>query len=478
MKKRIFTAAGFAALAGLAAFGLASCGEKEWKVPTPKDWKEPTIPTYSASATDGGSVVNIRVWNDEFVNRFKDYYPGAVETKAGEEFEIKDPADQTKKLKVVFQTTANQNNAYQIALDEALDKQATAAADQKVDMFLLEADYALKYVNTNNTVAVDDIGITTTDTAQMYKYTKDIATSNGKLKALSWQATPGLFAYRADIAKEVLGTDDPTEVQKALANWTKFDETAKKMKEKNYCMLSGYDDAYRVFSNTISKPLVDKATGIINIDPQLEKWIDQTKEYTDKGYNNKTSLWDPAWSKQQTIEGNTFGFFYSTWGVNFTLADNAKIEKDGKSLVGQYRVCEGPASYFWGGTWLACANGSDNKTAVADIMKKLTCDKAIAKKITEDTLDYTNNKEAMNELAQSTTFGPEKCKLLGGQNHIKLFAAAADKIVMDKTTIWDQGFNENIQSAFKDFFEGKVSRNTAYWNFYKKLSTTYTEFEY
>ncbi len=222
---------------------LSSFSKQLWKAPTPKDWKEPTVPAYIASAYDGGSVVNIRVWNDEFVSRFKDYYPGAVEKKAGEEFEITDPTDATKKLKVVFQTTAKQNNAYQIALDEALDKQATAAADQKVDMFLLEADYALKYVNTNNTVAVTDIGLTDADTAQMYQYTKDIATSNGKLKAVSWQATPGLFAYRADIAKAVLGTDDPTEVQKALSDWTKFDETAKKMKDNGYCMLSGYADA-------------------------------------------------------------------------------------------------------------------------------------------------------------------------------------------------------------------------------------------
>ncbi len=473
MKKRIFTAAGFAALAGLAAFGLASCGEKEWKVPTPKDWKEPTVPAYNASATDGGSVVNIRVWNDEFINRFKKYYPGAVETKAGEEFTMPNPSG-TGTLKVVFQTTANQNNAYQIALDEALDRQATAAADQKIDMFLLEADYALKYVNTNNTVAVDDIGITTADTAEMYQYTKDIATSNGKLKALSWQATPGLFAYRTDIAEAVLGTSDPDQVQAKLADWEKFDAVAAQMKAKNYAMLSGYDDSYRVFSNNISKPLVDKATGIINIDPQLEKWIDQTKEYTDKGYNNKTSLWDASWTKQQTVEGNTFGFFYSTWGINFTLKGNAETKVDGKDLVGKYKVCTGPASYYWGGTWLACANGSDNKSAVADIMRKLTCDGSIARAITLGEEDYTNNKAAMNALANDPTY---KSAFLN-QNHIALFTKAAEKIKMDKTTIWDQGFNENIQSAFKDFFEGKVSRNTAYWNFYKKLSTTYTEFEY
>lgn len=36
------------------------------------------------------------------------------------------------------------------------------------------------------------------------------------------QATPGLFAYRRSIAKDVLGTDDPEQVQAAVADWDKF----------------------------------------------------------------------------------------------------------------------------------------------------------------------------------------------------------------------------------------------------------------
>ena len=471
MKKKILTAAGLAAMSGLALVGLASCNNSLF--PEPQNWKEPTIPAYNATCSDGGSVVNIRVWNEEFINRFKTYYPGAVEVKNLEEYTIPNP-NGSGTLTVKFQTTPNQNNAYQIALDNALDQQASASADNKIDIFLLEADYALKYVNTNNTVAVDDLGITANDTAQMYQYTKDIATSNGKLKALSWQATPGLFAYRTDIAEDVLGTSDPVEVQKKLADWDKFNAVAAQMKAKNYCMLAGYDDAYRVFSNNISAALVDSKTGKINMDPAIEKWINQTKEYSEKGYNNKASLWDATWSKQQTVEGNTFGFFYSTWGINFTLKGNAESTVDGKNLVGKYRVIEGPASYFWGGTWIAAANGTDNKSAVADIMRKLTCDKDIAKAITLGEEDYTNNKEAMNELANDPNYGSE---FLGGQNHIKLFATAADKIKMDKTTIWDQGFNENIQSAMKDYFEGKCTKDEAYKTFFKKFSTLYPEFE-
>ncbi|MCR5231778.1 MAG: ABC transporter substrate-binding protein [Acholeplasmatales bacterium] len=465
MKKRILRGAALVALGGLAVAGLASCGEEAtggYEFPTPTNWVAPTTPTYSGNATDGGSVVNIRVWNDEFIGLFKKYYPNVVEVKANEEYTVDG-------LTVKFNMVSNQENAYQNALDAALDKQATAAADDKIDMFLMEADYALKYVNSNASLDVKDLGLTDDDTKDMYQYTKDVATSNGRLKGVSWQATPGLFAYRADIAKEVLGTDDPTEVQKKLSNWDKFDAVAADMKAKGYTMLSGFDDSYRTFSNNVSKPLVDAKTGTLNLDAQIDRWIKQTKEYTEKGYNKKTSLWDAAWQKEQSAEGKTFGFFYSTWGINFTLKGNA-----GKELFGKYRVCEGPASYFWGGTWLAAANGTDNKSFVAKLMKTLTCDATVAETITRETEDYTNNKTAMNKLANDSTYGSE---FLGGQNHVALFAAAAPKIKMDKITIWDQGFNENIQGAFKDYFNGNATYDEAKKAFYNKFVKVYPEFE-
>ena len=43
-------------------------------------------------------------------------------------------------------------------------------------------------------------------------------------RGTTWQATPGLFAYRRSIAKDVLGTDDPAEVQTYLSDWDKFND--------------------------------------------------------------------------------------------------------------------------------------------------------------------------------------------------------------------------------------------------------------
>lgn len=408
-----------------------------------------------APAAAGGSekVLRIYCWNTEFQDRFNAY------------FKDKLPAD----VSVDWVITPNDDNAYQNKLDTDLKNQASTA--DKIDIFLIEADYALKYVNSEYTLDVrSDVGLTDGDLKDQYKYTQEIATdSNGKLKAVTWQATPGLLAYRRSIAKDVLGTDDPVEVQKQVSDWDKFNAVAVKMHDKGYKMLSGYEDSYRTFSNNVSAPWVDE-TDTIRIDPNIMKWVEQTKEYTEKGYNNKTKLWAPEWHADQGPAGKVFGFFYSTWGINFTLLGNSLAKplaeggkkEVGNGIFGDYAVCEGPQNYYWGGSWICAATGTDNVDIVRDLMKTLTCDAATMKKITEDTEDYTNNQTAMNEIANSDY----KSAFLGGQNHIALFAKAAPNIDMSKISPYDQGLNEAFYKSFDDFYDGSVTEEEALDNFY------------
>ncbi len=412
-----------------------------------------------------GKTLNIAVWNEEFKNYFDKY--------------IK--AKMPEGVTVNFKITENKDNAYQNKLDEDLPKNEAASADDKIDMFLFEADYALKYVNSEYTLDVKSLGLTDEDLSGMYQYTKDVATTQDGskvLKGVSWQATPGLYAYRRSIAKDVLGTDDPAKVQEALADWTKFDEVAAKAADKGYKMLSGYDDAYRTFSNNVSAPWVNDNKEII-VDANIMKWVDQTKTYTDKGYNNKTSLWSDAWAADQGPDGKVFGFFYSTWGINFTLAGNslAVKEKDGGKLevgnggYGDWAVCYGPQAYFWGGTFMAAAKGTDNAALVGDVLKAFCCDKDFGVQFTKDTQDYYNNEAAMKELASSDF----KSDFLGGQNHIALFVETAPKIDMSKISAYDQGLNETFQAKFKEYFDGTVDKDTALKNFYEAAIVKYPE---
>ena len=104
---------------------------------------EATEEAEASPAADGAAVVNIYCWNNEFPNRMMDHYPG---------FEANDPADSTKGGKIGdtvinFVVTDNKDNMYQNKLDEALGAQETAADNDKVDIFLIEADYAMKYTD-------------------------------------------------------------------------------------------------------------------------------------------------------------------------------------------------------------------------------------------------------------------------------------------------------------------------------------------
>ena len=171
----------------------------------------------SSTASDApaaqGKVLNIWCWNDEFQGRFNNYYPEVASI-------AEDKSTTTLKDGTVVKWTinANENNNYQNKLDEALLNQDSAADDDKIDIFLIEADYALKYVDSDYVLDVKkDIGLTDSDLAGQYQYTKDIVSVDGSQRGTTWQATPGLFAYRRSIAKDVLGTDDPAEVQTYLS---------------------------------------------------------------------------------------------------------------------------------------------------------------------------------------------------------------------------------------------------------------------
>ena len=459
MKKNVKTIMALL-LAFAMVFSMAACGNKGGSEEGGEE------------AAEQGKVLNIWCWNDEFQSRFNDFYPEVAEI-------AEDKSTTTLKDGTVVKWTINPNegNNYQDKLDEALLKQADAAADDKIDIFLVEADYALKYVDSEYTMDVKEIGLTDDDMAQQYQYTKDIVSVDGVQKVTTWQATPGLFAYRRSIAKDVFGTDDPEKVQEELADWDKFNAAAAKANEKGYKMLSGYDDAYRTFSNNVSAPWVDGDT--VTVDENIMKWVAQTKEFTDKGYNNKTSLWDENWAADQGPKGKVLGFFYSTWGINFTLLGNSletPVDQGGKEEVGNgaygdWAVCYGPEPYYWGGTWICAATGTDNSELVKDVMLKLTCDKEIMKDITEKTQDYTNNQEAMQEIADSDF----QSDFLGGQNHIALFVEAAKKIDMSNAGPYDQGCNEKIQTAFKDYFDGNVDEAKAKANFEKAITELYPD---
>ena len=403
----------------------------------------------TAFADDEGKVFNIYAWNEEFKGFFEKYYtvPEGVT--------------------VNWIITPSDNGAYQQKLDEALMNQDSAAADDKVDMFLAEADYILKYVDSDATQDVQALGVT--DFSNTYAYTVQAASdADGVVKGVSFQCCPSALIYRRSIAKDVLGTDDPAEVQAALDSWDKFNAVAADAKAKGYYMTASFAETYRPFSNNCTSPWVDENNNL-QFDPQIEAWIAQTEDFVKNGYTLTAGVWDDEKNVQMFADGKTMCFFGPAWYFNFCMGN--AMDPD-KGCSGDWAICEGPAAHFWGGTWLLAPAGTDNPTMLADIMNTFINDEEVCSALVEKEAQFCNNQAVNAKYADDPNFGSE---FLGGQNPNSVFVELATKIKFENHTIFDQHCNEKIQENWRQFCQGEVTEEEALANFYKAVTERFPD---
>ena len=138
---------------------------------------------------------------------------------------------------------------------------------------------------------------------------------------------------------------------------------------------------------------------------------------------------------------------------------------------GKWGATEGPQGFFWGGTWICAAAGTDNGDLIKDIMLKLTTDATIMKGIVEKDDDFVNNKKAMEEMANSdyTSY------ILGGQNPLKMYMNGVADLDLSNLSKYDQACNEEFQNAMKNYFDGNATYDEALELFYKAVIEKHPE---
>ena len=401
----------------------------------------------AAEESSEGKVFNIYAWNEEFKGFFEKYY------------QVPDG------VTVNWIITPSDNGAYQQKLDEALLNQANAADDDKVDMFLAEADYILKYAGSEATQDITALGVS--DFSNTYKYTVQAASdNNGVVKGVSFQCCPSALIYRRSIAEDVLGVSEPDEVQAKLDSWDKFNAVAKDAKDKGYYMTASFAETYRVFSNNCTMPWVD-ADNNLQFDPQIEAWIAQTEDFINNDYTLTAGIWDDEKNAQMFADGKTMCYFGPAWYFNFCMGN---AQDPDKGCSGDWAICEGPAAHFWGGTWLMAPAGTDNPTMLADVMNTFINDEEVCSALVANEAQFSNNQKVNAKFAEDESYGNE---FLGGQNDVAVFSAMTDNIVWENHTIYDQLLNEGLQNQLQQYFKGSVDKDTALKNFYNYINETY-----
>ena len=438
-------------LALVMILSLAACGSKA-ETPTAATQAAAPAETQGPSEeapAEEGKVFNIYAWNEEFKGFFEKYYtvPEGVTVNW-----IINPSD---------------GGVYQDKLDEALLNQANVPDDEKIDMFLAEADYILKYTDSEFTQDVTALGVT--DFSNTYAYTVQAASdSNGVVKGVSFQCCPSALIYRRSIAEAVLGTSEPDEVQELLNSWDKFNAVAADAAALGYYMTSSEAETFRVFSNNGETPLVDE-NGNVVLNDAIRAWQAQAKDFSDKGYTLTCDIWSDECTAQMFAEGKTMCYFGPAWYFNFCMGNAQDPEK---GCPGDWAICEGPQAHFWGGTWLLAATGSDNPTMVADIMNTFINDEEVCSALIANEAQFTNNQAVNARFAEDPNYGNA---FLGGQNDVAVFVELAKNIRFENKTIYDRLLTEGLQQYWREYCDGAVTEDEAMANYYKYINEKYPE---
>jgi multiple sugar transport system substrate-binding protein len=352
---------------------------------------------------------------------------------------------------------------------------AAAGTADAPDVVALEAAFVREWVEADGLLADQSDLLPLTKELKSYQAGIDVGTVDGVTKAYTFESTPGAFFYRRSLAKECLGTDDPTEIQAMVSDLGKFTEVAAKIKAcgtGDYYMVGTAGELSSPFFTTRAQPWV--VDGGLVIDPKVVEYVHFAKMMRDEGYESGASQWSEGWfaGMNDTLKDasgtpkKVFSYFLPTWGLPYVLINNAKAKDGTSDTSGDWAMVTGPMSYQWGGTWIGALEGSEQSALAKEFVKFSCLDEEFLTKLAQGYYTNAKLKEIDPTVPDSLVFNPgdfvssqlvvEKitssfdnssmAKFMGGQNPYGAFAAAAPA-VSGKLI---QGTDDAIQRALGD----------------------------
>lgn len=371
-----------------------------------------------ADVTDEGDQLMIYGWNEEF--------PGLVDSYSDIEYEL--------------ETT--ESDTYQTKLDEVL-----ASGDNAPDLFVCDADYAKKYMDSDNTLPINDLGIAYSELTEMYNYTLQFATDGDNvIKGLAWQACPCGVFYQRTLAEEYLGVSEPDDVAPFFATWDAFLQTCRDVNEASngeVKTISGYDDIYRAYLNTRTSAWIED--GAVNIDDNMLDYLDLATTLMDEGLTFETTQWAEAWTANQS-NATVLSYWGPMWLARFSMGlDTASGGTNPTS--GEWGLVSAPTPFYWGGTWMMASTYCDMKASVAQIMRDIAIDTDNLQAMA-DGGEFVNNVSIMTDIAADDSFA---CDYLGGQNPAAVLLDSASTIDNSLVSKYDKDINDLFSSAVNSY---------------------------
>lgn len=332
------------------------------------------------------------------------------------------------------------------------------------DVFYADVKTVKNYIESDawETLTDDPYNIDVSDSED---YTVKLGSdSDGNVKALSYQATPGGFWYKRDLAKKYLGTDDPDEISEMLSTTDGMLDVAEKLKEGSNGethMFASYKDLWQ-FANYGMRSLAWVDGDKFQMDDYIPEFFDLAKTVRDNGYDAKIDTWSEAWYAS-CADDSVFGYAEPTWGLQYVIQTGAPDSE------GNWGLASMPAAYFNGGSYLGIYQESQNKELAAEYVKFVCTNKDFLTQYANDKGDYTSLKSVNKEIADS---GYEE-SWCAGQNTFKFFSDQMDKINTDIVTKYDDTIGNLMLNNVDLYLNGQLDKDAAIAQFKDDVASNY-----
>lgn len=332
------------------------------------------------------------------------------------------------------------------------------------DVFYADVKTVKNYIESDawETLTDDPYNIDVSDSED---YTVKLGSdSDGNVKALSYQATPGGFWYKRDLAKKYLGTDDPDEISEMLSTTEGMLDVAEKLKAGSNGethMFASYKDLWQ-FANYGMRSLAWVDGDKFQMDDYIPEFFDLAKTVRDNGYDAKIDTWSEAWYAS-CADDSVFGYAEPTWGLQYVIQTGAPDSE------GNWGLASMPAAYFNGGSYLGVYQESQNKELAAEYVKFVCTNKDFLTQYANDKGDYTSLKSVNKEIAD----GGYEESWCAGQNTFKFFSDQMDKINTDIVTKYDDTIGNLMLNNVDLYLNGQLDKDAAIAQFKDDVASNY-----
>lgn len=343
-------------------------------------------------------------------------------------------------------------NTFRHDLDAAL-----ASGENAPDMFVCDIGYASYYAASDNTIPLNNIGISYSDFRYMYEYTFNMGMDqDGVIKGVTWEIQPGAVYYNRTVAQNIFGVSEPEEIQPYFSSWDVFLDTSRYVHDSS-------NGNVRIICNPadIETPYIYSrqdawfVDGEVEIPDYLMGLFDLGKILTDEELTFGSARWSSEWSGR--MNNRTVLSYFGTleFGDLFLSGNSSK-----------WGVVRAPEDYYDGGYYIFVTKYCDMDYSAYRVIRDIAISTINLEDMAQDGC-AVNNLNIMLSCAADDSYART---WLDGQNPYRVFTGAAWSLNGRAISVYDEDINNVFANVVRGYCSGSFNTIQAAENaFYSNL---------